>query len=1012
MDDARQAIGPEAVVFSCTTASGTAISDSLDWIERFVRAFDSPNNINATELCNWHKDYAHKFTFGCGIPAADYRHAELIMLWGHNPSNVWLSQADAIAAGRRAGARLLVIDPRRSRHAADADLWLQLRPGTDAALALGLARLLIEQGRFDEDFIRRWTNAPLLVRDDTGEFLRAAHPGCFMVRDAAAGMSVAYDPARALTPAEANCLALRGRFTIDGVACRPAFDRYAEACAAYTPARVETITGVPAMQLQEAAALIGDARRIAYHAWTGIGQHANATQTDRAVATLYALTGAFDRPGGNVRYNRPPARTPGTEYKLSPARATRALGLDRLPLGPPADGRILGSDFYDAVLTGNPYPIRALISFGTNLLVAQPDGARGRQALRQLDFHVHCDLFHNPTSAMADILLPVSTPWEHAALRVGFEISAAAEQWVQYRPAMIAPVGESRSDAWIVMQLARRLGLGEAFFDGDIERGWAHVLEPTSLDLETLKLHPGGIRLGTEQRYAKYAEPGEAGVSGFETETRRVEFYSALLRRHGYSPVPVHVAPAGEADRRFPYRLSCAKTGYYCHSQHRGIASLRRRAPDPVVELGPALAAAKDIREGELVRLRTSAGQIRMRARIDPGLPRDRLVAEYGWWEACLELGLPGFDPGSAESADYNALIDPRIRDPISGAPALRSVACDVERAEAGDELRVWSGWLDFRVSDVSAETADTSSLTLTPLDGGRLIDHRPGQHLPIRLPGLPGVTRHYSLSSASGLTDRRSYRISVRAGGLASARIVGLRVGDVVEAGAPQGQFGLPRQADFPIVLIAGGIGITPFIGYLETLLLQVARPEVMLLYGIRDAASHAFADRLAALEAQMPQFTLITCRSRDVQSPSRVSAALVPQALIDRRARFYLCGPDAMMADLTAQLTGRGVFRFAIFTERFQASQTAIADAGPHQVHLRRSNRTLDWTAAAGTLLNLAEQSGIVLAAGCRTGQCESCALPVLSGSVRHLSDVAVDDGKCLSCQAVPTSALVLDA
>jgi len=97
------------------------------------------------------------------------------------------------------------------------------------------------------------------------------------------------------------------------------------------------------------------------------------------------------------------------------------------------------------------------VSFGSNLLVAQPDVRLGREALEQLEFHVHCDLRHNPTSRLADIVLPVSTAWERESLRVGFEISAEAQEQVQLRPQMIANIGEGRSDHWIVAELAKRL---------------------------------------------------------------------------------------------------------------------------------------------------------------------------------------------------------------------------------------------------------------------------------------------------------------------------------------------------------------------------------------------------------------------------------------------------------------------------------------------------------------------------------------------------------------------------
>ena len=168
----RAESGAESVVFSVTTPSGTPLSDSIDWIERFVRLFGSPNICYATEVCNWHKDYAHAFTFGCGMPPADYAEADLIVLWGHNPANTWLAQASAIGKGRMRGAKMVVVDPRPTALARQADVWLPVRPGTDAAVALGLIHLLIAQGRCDEAFVRDWTNGPLLVRSDNGQFLR------------------------------------------------------------------------------------------------------------------------------------------------------------------------------------------------------------------------------------------------------------------------------------------------------------------------------------------------------------------------------------------------------------------------------------------------------------------------------------------------------------------------------------------------------------------------------------------------------------------------------------------------------------------------------------------------------------------------------------------------------------------------------------------------------------------------------------------------------------------------
>ena len=128
-DVIRRESGPESVAFSVTSPSGTPISDGIDWVERFIRLFGSPNISYATEICNWHKDHAHAFTFGCGIPTADYANADLALLWGHNPARVWLAQSAAIAQARARGAQVAVVDPRSAGSGAQADLWLRVRPG-------------------------------------------------------------------------------------------------------------------------------------------------------------------------------------------------------------------------------------------------------------------------------------------------------------------------------------------------------------------------------------------------------------------------------------------------------------------------------------------------------------------------------------------------------------------------------------------------------------------------------------------------------------------------------------------------------------------------------------------------------------------------------------------------------------------------------------------------------------------------------------------------------------------
>ncbi|MBB4683446.1 molybdopterin-dependent oxidoreductase [Amycolatopsis jiangsuensis] len=1021
LGEIRARDGAEAVAFSVTSPSGTPMSDAIDWVERFIRHFGSPNTLYSTEICNWHKDFAHAFTFGRGLPGPDYASTGLAVLWGHNPAKSWLAQSAALATGRGRGARLAVIDPRRSTSALQADHWLRVRPGTDGALALGLAGRLLARRGHDERFVRSWTNAPLLVRQDTGRFLRAheieSGASGFVVWDERSAQPEPYDTSRAARRPERFALhGLRRVHTRSGpVDCVPAFAHYEKACAAWPLDRTASFTTVEPAAIEALAEDLAAAESVSYASWTGIGQHGNATQTERAVATLYALTGSFDAPGGNVVLPKQPIATVSSPDQLDPRQRGKALGLKRFPLGPPAQGWITARDFCRAAVDGDPYPVRALVSFGGNLLLSQPDPHRTAEALRSLEFAVHLDLFENPTARFADLLLPVQSPWEHEAFRPGFEITLAAQERVQLRPRMVAPVGESRSDTEVVFDLATRLGLGEEFFGGSIERGWNHQLAPLGLTADDLRRHPGGVDLPLEHRHRKYSEVREDGsVTGFDTPTGRVELYSERLAEHGQPAVPAADPPP--ADPRRPLVLTCAKNGYFCHSQHRGISSLRKRFPEPVVELSAELARDRGIEDGQWARITTAQGAVRMRARIDPALHPDVVVAEYGWWQPAPDLALPGADPLDHGGTNYNLLIGTDAHDPVSGSSPLRCTPCDIRPAET----RPWTGRREFVVDQARLETADVLSLRLRPVDGRALPAFRPGQHLTVAWPDEPEVTRSYSLTGAAA-GPGEAYSIAVRrvAGGRFSpAAHDRLRPGTRLLAWPPSGLFAIPAVHPQPIVLLAAGIGITPFLSHLETLArAPLDAPEVVLHYGSRHPRSQAFRERIAELIGHLPHARVADHYSRpEAGTPSRVSADSIDEGLIRRRARFYLCGPESMLTEVTAGLVERGVPRFDIFTEKFHAAPAPvrIRDDATANVRFARSGRALTWRKTDGTLLQLADEAGITLPSGCRLGQCESCSVALLRGTVAHLVTPADDlpEDHCLTCQSVPTSDVVLDA
>ena len=683
--------GPEAVVFGSASPSTSALSDSVDWIMRLRRAFGSPNFTCSMELCGWGRYLASMYTFGAPVPGTfmpDLDSAGCILFWGYNPSVSRLVHATATVDAVNRGARLVVVDPRRTGLASKAEHWLQVRPGTDTALALGLIHVMLGQGWYDEAFVRRWTNAPLLVRNDNGRLLRAfeladaAGRAGYVAWDESDAAPVICDPAAPASRVASTRLAVSGTVevaTADGlVSCRPVLEQLRRHCEAMTPEATEAITGVRAQTVVDTARTLWTSRPVAYYSWSGLEQHSNATQMIRGINVLYALTGSLDVPGGNVLFTPVPTNPIDGLHLLGDGQRARAIGIDDRPLGPARFEFITGEDFYTAALEHRPYRARALVNFGANLVMAHGDSARGRDALASLDFFVHADIFGSPTADLADILLPVASPFETEALRVGFEVNQQAQSHVQLRQPVVAPRGESRSDLQIVFALADSLGLGEHFWNGDLEAAWRYQLAPSGITVEALRAQPRGISVDLPTAHRKYEQ------QGFGTPTGLVELYSQALAEHGHPPLPTFseppLSPRSRPDllEHYPLVLTCAKSLRYCESQHRQIAELRRAAPDPQVEVHPDTAVARGIHAGDWVRIITPNGAVRARAKLNAGLDPDVVCAQHGWWQGCDALDLPSSNPFETGGLNLNLVLRQTPSDPISGSSPLRASLCEL----------------------------------------------------------------------------------------------------------------------------------------------------------------------------------------------------------------------------------------------------------------------------------------------------------------------------------------------
>ena len=223
----------------------------------------------------------------------------------------------------------------------------------------------------------------------------------FVVWDEAKNETVIYDPDSGAYARDNVRPALFGTRTLrskDGneIICQPVFERLGEIAAEFAPEKSAKITWVPADQVWQTALMLAHNRPLSMYMWNGVGQHTNATQTSRAIASLYALLGDFDRQGGNVTFPKLPTNNVDGKEFLSKEAAALRIGREKKPLGPPASpGNCAAYDIFTAILDEQPYPIKAFLAFGCNPVMSNPDPRRAREALSKLDFAVAHGFVHD-----------------------------------------------------------------------------------------------------------------------------------------------------------------------------------------------------------------------------------------------------------------------------------------------------------------------------------------------------------------------------------------------------------------------------------------------------------------------------------------------------------------------------------------------------------------------------------------------------------------------------------------
>ena len=475
---------------------------------------------------------------------------------------------------------------------ADKGLFIRPRPETDCALALALIHVIIGEELYDKTFVHNWT----------------------------IGFAELKEHVKPLSPEWA-----------------------------------EGITGVPASKIQLLARTYARAESACIVQGTcSFDQQENGMQTMRALSILQAITGNVNKPGSWVRV---------PFLKLSDLRVPveeKPIGVEEYPLFHEVWGRKYpyghALALPDAVLKGDPYPIKALMVTGGNPAVTFPDVQNMMQVLEKLDFTVVMDIFMTETAKMADIVLPANTFLEKAGIAFTYAIDQGVP-YLMFRKKVI-DFAECWPEWKFWTELGQRMGYDEYFPWKSAEEVVSHLLEPSGVTLEKLHENPSGIF------YDQIVYGVDEGL--LKTPSGKVELYSQTLKDYGYEPLPVHKEPRVSAKRfpelknKYPLVLLVGnRTIEYTHSQFRNIQSLREKAPEPLAELHPDTAEKYDISDSQMINIETPKGSIFMRAKLNDSMGPDMVSIPKGWAEAkCNEL------------TDYD------IRDPIMGYPSVKNILC------------------------------------------------------------------------------------------------------------------------------------------------------------------------------------------------------------------------------------------------------------------------------------------------------------------------------------------------
>lgn len=577
--------GPETL--ACIP-QGTYRSASVTGGWRFMYAFGSPNLSENGQTCFSDEIVMSIVSVGdsClgefGVPG---KGSKCVVMPGRNINESGdFPEYWGYQDMKAEGAKFIFMDPRYTESIAEfGDIWLQLRPGTDSALMLSMAYVIINEDLYDRDFVEKW---------------------CW------------------------------------------GFDALVERVNEYPPEKVEEITWVPAEKIREAARTYATLKPAALNWGEKLdGNGKNVASNCQMRTFLRALTGNLDIEGGNkIAAGLPTRDLPEISMfdRLPEEQKRKRLGIDRHPLMGEIMNYMHIPDIPHAILTQKPYPIKAYIGNAHEPLLAQNNSKLWYEALKspELELHVSMTFFMRPSAMLADYVLP-ATDWTERP--VGSLGLWGTYDYIMIGDQAVEPEAERKDDWWFYRELGCRLGQEADWPMETLAGWWEYVVEPY-LEKENITydefLHDRSGLAWQEFEPKKYEKinPETGAPKGFNTPSGRVEFSSNIIKSFGFDPLPKYVenpeTPVGDPELAKEYPLiliTGSRVMPFYHTDYREV-QLRKLQPYPETQIHPQTARDLGIGAGEWMIIESPRGRIRQKAKLTPQVPPGVVNVQHDWW--------------------------------------------------------------------------------------------------------------------------------------------------------------------------------------------------------------------------------------------------------------------------------------------------------------------------------------------------------------------------------------------